>query len=131
MVRQPYARVNYIPQSGTKNLATGHQERVYSIEENPGFIPPFFILHPVKRFLYREPECLSNRLNWVPHLLSASECGSPSRTNWGGAKLACGEGVGGTQFRRLDRHSSTLRMSNSNPFTLHPTMCRFLDDFLP
>ncbi len=86
MVGQPYARVNYIPQPGTKNLATGHQERVYSKEENPGFIPPFFILHLVKGFLCREPECLSNRLNWVPHLLPCKRVWLPLKDQVGGGE---------------------------------------------
>jgi hypothetical protein len=126
MVRQPYATVNCIPQSGTKNLATVHQERVYNVEENPGFNPPFFILYPIKRFLYREPECLSNRQYWVPPPPSRKRVWLPLKEQLEGSQTRMRGGGGeGTQFRRLDRHSGTL------PFTLHPTMCRFLDDFRP
>jgi hypothetical protein len=55
-----------------------------SLEENPEFIPSFFILHPVKGFLYREPECLSNRLNWVPPPLSPQASVAPPQGSSGG-----------------------------------------------
>jgi hypothetical protein len=59
-------------------------------------------------------------INRVPESLPSAELGSsissPARESspwgpkWGeeGARLACGAGVGGTQFRRRDRDSGTL-----------------------
>ncbi len=53
---------------------------------------------------------------------------SPPIRSLGGATFACGGGGGGTQFRRLDKHSITL---NSNPFTvldIHYNILNFPDD---
>ncbi len=102
---------------------------LYSVEENPGFIPPFFKLHPKKGFLYREPEFLSNCLNLGPPTsFPASECGSPQGPGGGGQTRQGGRGRGDP----IETTGQTLWYStNSNPFTLQPTMCRFLDESRP
>jgi hypothetical protein len=78
---------------------------------------------PVKELLYSiqstRVSIQSSKLG-PPTPSHESKGGSPLGPKWGGATLACGEGGGGTQFRRLDRHSGTLY---SNPFTVYTYMC--------
>jgi hypothetical protein len=58
--------------------------------------------------LYRVPEFLSSRLNWVPPSLpNLCQFVSPQDPRRGDT-LAFGRGGGGTQFRQLDRNSRTL-----------------------
>jgi hypothetical protein len=59
---------------------------------------------PLKDY-YKVPECLSSRLNWIPHPLLRKRVAPPHLSPMGGAALACGGEVGGIQFRWLDRHS--------------------------
>jgi hypothetical protein len=54
---------------------------------------------------------MSPRRNWDslnPSL--ASECAPPLRTRGGGAHSPAGEGLGKSQFRRLEKNLSTLHM---------------------
>ncbi len=51
----------------------------------------------------RVPECLSSRLHWVPPPPPRMRVWLPPPLGpGGGVTLACREGGGGTQFRRLD-----------------------------
>ncbi len=63
----------------------------------------FWLRHkPVKRFLYRVPECLPGSSHLGPE--GGSHTRLPGKGGW-------------TQFRRLDRHSIILQYTYSNPFT--------------
>ncbi len=56
---------------------------------------------------------MSSRRKWdSPNSSLASECAPPPRIKGGGGALACGRGVGESQFRRLEKKLSTL-----------PTLC--------
>jgi len=55
---------------------------------------------------YRVPECLSNRLNWVPS--PVWKCCSSPLWGLGRRHTRLRGGGGGSQFRRLNRHSGTL-----------------------
>jgi hypothetical protein len=60
--------------------------------------------------LYRVPEFLSSHLNRArPHPSPASECVPPTWVLRGEKPSLAGEGVGVTQFIRLDRNSGTLQ----------------------
>ncbi len=54
------------------------------------------------------PEWLSQRRNWVPHHLPASECVSPLGLKVGGGNTLAGECRWGSQLWRLDRKPGTL-----------------------
>jgi hypothetical protein len=57
----------------------------------------------------RVPQCMSPRWNWdSPTPSLASECAPPPGTKGWGGTLACGWGVGESQFQRLDKKLSTL-----------------------
>ncbi len=63
----------------------------------------------IKEILYKVPECLSSRLNWVPPPPTPKARVAPprARTQLGaggeGGTLACVGGSRGTQFRRLEK----------------------------
>jgi hypothetical protein len=68
-------------------------------------------MHKV-HILYRVPQYTSPRRNWdSPTPSLSSECAPPPGTK-GGDHLPAGEGLGESQFRRLEKKLSTL-----------PTLC--------
>ncbi len=61
--------------------------------------------------LHRGPERLSLRQNWVPQVptpFPASECVSPLDPKGGKQHSLAGEGLGRTQFGRMERKPDTL-----------------------
>ncbi len=70
---------------------------------------PLYAITKEKGLVYRVPECLSLRLNWLPlPPFPASECVSAPTYILGGDTLACSGGGGRSQFRRPSRNSGTL-----------------------
>ena len=64
-------------------------------------------------YLYRVPQCMSPRRNWdSPTPFLAREWALPPVTKGGEAYSPAGEGLGKSQFRRLEKRLSTL-----------PTLC--------
>jgi hypothetical protein len=60
-------------------------------------------------YMLRVPQCMSSRWNWdSPTPSLASECAPTPGTKGGGAHSPAGEGLGETQFRRLEKKLSTL-----------------------
>jgi hypothetical protein len=54
-------------------------------------------------------QCMSARQDWdSPNPSLASECAPPARAGGGGAHSPAGEGLGESQFRRLEKKLSTL-----------------------
>ncbi len=66
------------------------------------------------KYIYKEkPQCLSPRRNGtLPHPLSPASVPLPPGTKGGRTHLPTGEGLGESQFRRLEKKLSTL-----------PTLC--------
>jgi hypothetical protein len=64
-------------------------------------------------YIKRVPQCMSTRQNWdSPNPSLASECAPPPQNRGEGAHSPAGEGLGKSQFRRLEKKLSTL-----------PTLC--------
>ncbi len=75
-------------------LATARQSHI-------NYLPSCGQLHTFTHRVYRVPEFLASRLNWLPSLPSVSPPGS----KWGGGTHSLGgEEVGGSHFRRRYRH---------------------------
>jgi hypothetical protein len=65
--------------------------------------------HKVHIYIYRVPQCMSPRRNWDSHTHSlARECTPPPGRGKGVAHSPAGEGLGESQFRRLEKKLSTL-----------------------
>jgi hypothetical protein len=67
---------------------------------------------PQSTYIKRVPQCMSPRHNWelgLSHPLSRQQvCPSPRNQRGGGAHSPAGEGLGESQFRRLEKKFSTL-----------------------
>ncbi len=60
--------------------------------------------HKVPTYIQRVPQCISPRRNWdSPNPSLASECAPPPQNPGGGAHSPAGEGLGESQFRRLEK----------------------------
>jgi hypothetical protein len=71
-------------------------------------------------YIYRVPQCtFPRRIETLPPPSLASKCAPPPRYQGGGAHSPAGEGLGESQFQRLEKRLSTL-----------PTMwaCIFLEN---
>jgi hypothetical protein len=108
----PQPQPNVAPPPHTKLLTYVEYRAVSGVFQNIDFPPP---LHPasVFRSVTHSPggegvggQFLEDARHWIG-LLQYNPSTPPPRVQ-GGDTLACGEGGGGTQFRRRDRCSGTL-----------------------
>ncbi len=60
------------------------------------------------RIINLEPQCLSPRPNWDPHPRARKRVCPPTEPKGGGTHSPVGEGVGGSQFGRVEKKPSTL-----------------------
>jgi hypothetical protein len=60
-------------------------------------------------YIYSEPQCMSPRRNWVsPNPLSPASVTLPPEPKGAGTHSPAGEGLGESQFRRLEKKLRTL-----------------------